>query len=75
MGQVSKFCRCDNQQRFSGGCSVCNPIGIKCSWDDKLFTIAQSLDGTTTGITLTNTEAQYLLEQLILRFQPWKGAS
>ena len=70
MGQVSKFCRCDNQQRFSGGCSVCNPIGIKCRWDDEYFTVER--DGSVN--LYTNDEAQYLLEQLILRFQPWKPA-
>jgi len=72
MGQVSKFCRCDNQQRFSGGCSVCNPIGIKCSWDDDYFTVEKECDEQ--RLDLTNDEAQYLLEQLILRFQPWNNA-
>ena len=43
-----------------------DPIDIKCSWDDQLFTISQTMSGVSTGITLTNDEAQYLLEQLIL---------
>ena len=48
-----------------------DPIDIKCSWDDSGFTIEQN---DRIVAELTNDEAQYLLEQLILRFQPWGTA-
>ena len=45
-------------------------IDVLCYSDDEFFTIESSDQ----RIDLTPDEAQYLLEQLILRFQPWNNA-